>query len=35
MAKGLLAEALEVLAPLGGRGELLAEVARRIVDRHS
>jgi farnesyl diphosphate synthase len=35
MAAGLRREALEALAPLGGRGVRLAEIARLIVDRHS
>jgi len=35
MADGLLEEALLALQPLGERAFVLAEVARRIVDRHS
>jgi geranylgeranyl diphosphate synthase, type II len=35
MAAGLRTEAREALAPLGRRGALLAEIARRIVDRRS
>ena len=35
MAAELKAEALDVLAPLGPRGELLAGLARLIVDRDS
>ena len=35
LAAALRQEALEAVAPLGPRGELLAAVARLIVDRHS
>jgi geranylgeranyl pyrophosphate synthase len=35
MAAALGAEARDALTPLGPRGAVLAEVARRIVDRHS
>jgi geranylgeranyl diphosphate synthase type II len=35
LAAALLQEALEAIAPLGPRGELLAAIARLIVDRHS
>jgi len=35
LAGALLREALDAVAPFGPRGELLAAVARRIVDRHS
>jgi geranylgeranyl pyrophosphate synthase len=34
-AEQLLSEALSALEPLGGRGELLADIARRIVDRRA
>src|SRR5262245_4455802 len=33
IARGLLAEALDALAPLGSRGERLAEIARLVVER--
>jgi geranylgeranyl diphosphate synthase type II len=35
LAAALRQEALEAIAPLGPRGELLAAIARLIVDRHS
>ena len=35
LARALRQEALEAVAPLGPRGELLAAIARLIVDRHS
>ena len=35
LARALRQEALEAIAPLGPRGELLAAIARLIVDRHS
>jgi hypothetical protein len=35
MAAALGAEARDALTPLGARGAVLAEIARRIVDRHS
>jgi len=35
LAGALRQEALEAVAPLGSRGELLAAIARLIVDRHS
>jgi len=35
LAASLRQEALDAIAPLGPRGELLAAIARRIVDRHS
>jgi geranylgeranyl diphosphate synthase type II len=35
LARTLRQEALEAIAPLGPRGELLAAIARLIVDRHS
>jgi len=35
LAAALRQEALEAVAPLGSRGELLAAIARLIVDRHS
>jgi farnesyl diphosphate synthase len=35
LAATLRQEALEAVAPLGPRGELLAAIARLIVDRHS
>jgi geranylgeranyl pyrophosphate synthase len=35
LAASLRQEALDAIAPLGPRGELLGAIARRIVDRHS
>ena len=35
LAAALRQEALEAVAPLGPHGELLAAIARLIVDRHS
>ena len=35
MAASLRDEALAAVAPLGPRGELLAAIARLVVDRHS
>jgi hypothetical protein len=35
LAASLRQEALDAVSPLGPRGELLAAIARLVVDRHS